>query len=157
MFTDIWTLEKCSYLGQWGPIIQKVLICVSRVQKDKWELSESEVAQSCLTLCDPMDYSLQGSSVHGTLQARILEWVAISFSRGSSRPRDQTWVSRTGGRRFLTSEPPVRVRVKPNPWEPTSCNSPKQESECLCWGDLWERLHQSSRGWRLWMCLPEYF
>ena len=43
-------------------------------------LSESEVAQSCLTLCDPMDCSLPGSSVHGILQARVLEGVAISFS-----------------------------------------------------------------------------
>ena len=42
--------------------------------------SESEVAQSCLTVCDPMDCSLSGFSVHGILQARILEWVAISFS-----------------------------------------------------------------------------
>ena len=42
------------------------------------------VAQSCLTLCDPMDYGLPGSSVHGILQAGILEWVAIPFSRGSS-------------------------------------------------------------------------
>ena len=47
--------------------------------------------QSCLTLCDPMDSSPPGSSVHRILQARILEWVAISFSRGSSQPRDQTW------------------------------------------------------------------
>ena len=62
--------------------------------------SESEVAQSCPTLCDPMDCSLPGSSVHGILQARILEWVAISFSRGSSRPRDRTWVSCTGVRCF---------------------------------------------------------
>ena len=66
----------------------------------KWKKSESEVAQSCPTLCDPMDCSLPGSSVHGILQARILEWVTISFSRGSSRPRDQTQVSRIGGRRF---------------------------------------------------------
>ena len=49
---------------------------------------EGEVAQSCLTLCDPMDCSLPGFSVHGILQARILEWVTISFSRGSSQPRD---------------------------------------------------------------------
>ena len=48
----------------------------------------SEVAQSCPTLCDPMDYSLPGSSVHGIFQARILEWVAISFSRESSQPRN---------------------------------------------------------------------
>ena len=46
------------------------------------------VAQSCLTLCDPMDCSPPGSSVHGILQARILEWVAILFSRGSSCSSD---------------------------------------------------------------------
>ena len=49
--------------------------------------------QTCPTLCDPMDYSLPGSSVQGILQARILEWVAISSSRGSSQPRDQTYIS----------------------------------------------------------------
>ena len=49
---------------------------------------ESEVAQSCLALCDPMDYSPPGSSVDGILQARILEWVAMPSSRGSSRPKD---------------------------------------------------------------------
>ena len=51
------------------------------------------IAQMCLTLCDPMDRNPPGSSVHGILQARILEWVAILFSRGSSRPRDRTRVS----------------------------------------------------------------
>ena len=51
------------------------------------------VAQSCLTLCSPMDSSPPGSSVHGVFQARILEWVAISSIRGSFRPRDQTPVS----------------------------------------------------------------
>ena len=48
---------------------------------------ESEVAQSCPTFCDPMDCSLRGFSVHGIFQARVLEWGAISFSRGSSPPR----------------------------------------------------------------------
>ena len=62
----------------------------------KW----SEVAQSCLTLCDPMDCSLPGSSVHEIFQARVLEWGAISFSRGSSQPRDWTRVSSIVGRRF---------------------------------------------------------
>ena len=57
---------------------------------------ESEIAQSCPTLCDPMDCSLPCSSVCGILQARILEWVAISFSRISSRPRAQTLVSCIG-------------------------------------------------------------
>ena len=55
--------------------------------------SESEVAQSCPTLCDPMDCSLPGASVHGIFQAIVLEWIAISFSRGSSQPRDWTQVS----------------------------------------------------------------
>ena len=63
------------------------------------------VAQSCLTLCNPTDCSSPGSSVHGILQARILERVAIPFSRGSSSPRDQTWVSSTAGR-FYTIWPP---------------------------------------------------
>ena len=60
----------------------------------------SEVAQSCPTLCGPTDCSPPGSSLHGILQATILEWVAISFSRGSSRLRDQTRVSCVAGRRF---------------------------------------------------------
>ena len=54
--------------------------------------SESEVAHSCPTLSDPMDCSSLGSSLHGILQARILEWVAIPSIRGSSQPRDQTQV-----------------------------------------------------------------
>ena len=59
-----------------------------------------EVPQSCPTLCHPMDCSLPGFSVHRILQARILEWVAISFSRASSRPRDRTQVFCTAGRFF---------------------------------------------------------
>ena len=61
---------------------------------------EGEVAQLCPTLCDPMDCNLLGFSIHRILQARILEWIAISLSRGSSRPRDRTRVSHIGGRRF---------------------------------------------------------
>ena len=62
--------------------------------------SESEVAQSCLTLCDPMDCSLPGSSVHGIFQARLLEWVAIAFSRRSFWPRNWTRVSDIVSRHF---------------------------------------------------------
>ena len=54
------------------------------------------VAQSCPTLCDPMDYNPPGSSIYGILQVTILEWVAIPFSRGSSQARNQTWVSCNG-------------------------------------------------------------
>jgi len=61
------------------------------------QLKKVEVTQSCLTLCDPMDSSPPGSSVHGILQARILEWAAIPFSRGSSQPRDRTQVPHIAG------------------------------------------------------------
>ena len=61
------------------------------------------VVQSCLTLCDPVDCSLPGSSVHGIFQAGILKWIAIAFSRGSSRPRDRTHVSCTGRHRQADS------------------------------------------------------
>ena len=59
------------------------------LNRAKW----NEVAQSCPTLFDPMDCSLPGSSVHGIFQAILLEWIAISFSRGFSQPRDRTQVS----------------------------------------------------------------
>ena len=63
-------------------------------QPHAWE----ESTHGCETLSDPMDYSLPGSCIHGIVQARVLEWGAIAFSRGSSPPRDQTWVSSTAGR-----------------------------------------------------------
>ena len=62
--------------------------------------SESEVTQLCPTLWDPMDCNLPGSYIHGIFQSRTLEWVAISFSRGSSQPRDWTQVSCIVGRHF---------------------------------------------------------
>ena len=58
------------------------------------------VAQSCSTLCDPTDCGPPGFSVYGILQARMLEWIAIPFSRGTSQPRDQTLVSCIAGRFF---------------------------------------------------------
>ena len=61
---------------------------------------KSEVAQLCLTLCYPMHYSQPDSSIHGIFQARVLEWVAISFSRGSFWSRDWTWVSHIASRHF---------------------------------------------------------
>ena len=61
-----------------GPVIN----CCVTDHPEPCGFKESEVAQSCPTLCDPMDCSPPGSSIHGILQARILEWGAISFSRG---------------------------------------------------------------------------
>ena len=67
------------------------------------------VAQLCPTVCNPVDCSPPGSSVHGILQERMLKWVAISFSRGSSQPMVQTSTSCLAGR-FLTTVPPGKVR-----------------------------------------------
>ena len=75
---------------------ENYIIAILIITIHKW----SEVAQSCLTLCNPMDCSLPGSSVHGIFQTRILEWVAISFSRRSFRPRDWTQVSHIVDRRL---------------------------------------------------------
>ena len=95
--------------------------------------SESEVAQSCPTLCDPMDCSLPSSSVHGVFQAIVLEWIAISFSSGSSQPRDRTQVSHSVDRRFTvwaTREVQWILREYPNPesvirngWQWTGCGT----------------------------------
>ena len=79
--------------------LPKKLHVLSLMFKILWVL----IAQLCLTLCNPIDCSPLGSSVHGVFQARILEWVAISFSRGSSWPRDQTQVSCIAGRLFVLS------------------------------------------------------
>ena len=93
---DQWPTMYCyHYL-----VLHSVVASANQSHNSPWTKSESEVAQLCPTLCDPMDCSLPGSSVHRIFQARVLEWVAISFSRGSSRPRDQTQVSHVAGRRF---------------------------------------------------------
>ena len=72
-----------------------------------------KIAQSCLTFYDPMDCSPSGSSVHGILQARILEWVAIPFSRGSSQPGAQTQVSCFAGQTLYQSESPGAFKDHP--------------------------------------------
>ena len=73
---------------------------------------EVTVAVLCLTPCNPMDYGTPGFPVHGILQARMLERVVISFSRGASQLRDRTWVSCIAGR-FFTIE---ATRVAPSQW-----------------------------------------
>ena len=80
----------------------------------EWVSSACVPAQLCPTLCYPMDCSLPGSSVHGISQARILEWVAISFSRVTSWPRDWTHVTCIAGRVF-TTEPPGKTYIPPIP------------------------------------------
>ena len=70
----------CVYAGLWSLVYIWHLLCYAKLLQHVW-------------LCNPTDYSPPGSSVHGILQARILEWIAIPFSRASSWPRDRTWVS----------------------------------------------------------------
>ena len=106
-------------------------------------LKESVVAQSCLTLCESMGCSPQGSSVHGILQARILEWFAMPSSRGSSQPRDWSCVYGIAVR-FFTTEPPGKPKCMcvcvcvcmcmcahvsvaqscPSLWDPMDCSPP---------------------------------
>ena len=83
----LWHFSKCL----WGPLLLFSLYV-------------------CPTLCNPMDCSLPGSSVHGISQAKILEWVAVSFSRGSSEPRDWTpFPALAGG--FFTTEPSGKAYI----------------------------------------------
>ena len=98
-----WTSGSSRFMYCWSlawRILSVTLLVweISAIVRSSW--CHCEVAQSCLTLCDPMDCSLPGSSLLGILQARVLEWVAISFSRESSQPRDQTRISCIPGRRF---------------------------------------------------------
>ena len=79
-------------------ILLKVF-CLNGKEQNSW-IVRCFVTQLCLTLCNPTDCSLPDSSVHGILQARILEWVAISFLRGSYQLRDRTQVSCIAGRFF---------------------------------------------------------
>ena len=79
---------------------EHLYISMSVFSVGPWVSEVSEVTQSCLTLCDPVDCSPPDSYILGILQARILEWAAISFSRGSSWPRDWTQVSCITGRCF---------------------------------------------------------
>ena len=112
-----------------------------------WKVKKAKVlvAQSCPTLCDSMDCSQPGFSVHGILQARILDWVAIPFSRGYSWHRDQTLVSCIVGRVF-TIWATIRIRVIPNsssqtePWP-----SPRQLEATEPGPRWWEPLRLNDR------------
>ena len=78
--------------------------------------SESEIVKSCPTLCDPMGCSILSSSIHGIFQARVLEWLVVFFSRGSSQPRDQTWVFCTADRCFTIWATRETLFMFKHPW-----------------------------------------
>ena len=96
----------CSVAGSAGSTWEQAL---DGPDFETWSASCAQLLQSCPTLCDPMDYRLPGSSVHGILQARVLEWwVAMPSSKGSSWPRDRTCISCTSyiaGGFFIHSAP----------------------------------------------------
>ena len=92
----IWTIQWKSINFVLVSVGSEKLLIFKRVESEV----ENAVAQSCLTLWDPMDCSLPGSSFHRICQARILEWIAVSFSRKSSWPRDWIWPSCIVGRHF---------------------------------------------------------
>ena len=93
---EVWSFHPQNHLE--GKLLFKVclFLIISKLKKKK----KVKVAQSRLTLCDPIDCSLPGSSVHGILLARVLEWVAISSSRASCWPRAWTWDSCIAGKFF---------------------------------------------------------
>ena len=93
---------------------------IQKLKAMKMSFSTAKSLQLCLTLCNHMDYSPLGSSVHGILQTRILEWVATPFSRGSPQPRARTWVSCIGGRFFTIWD----IREAPSLSADESINTP---------------------------------
>ena len=95
----------------WSPCSLETASSVCVVLGLKWE----QCVKPCPTLCNLMDYSQPSSSVHGILQERILMWVVIPFSRGSSWPKDGTRVSHTAGRFFTVWAPREAPKGKRDP------------------------------------------
>ena len=118
----------------WATGKSKILLVVTSIVR-------AQSLQTSPTLCNRMDWSLPGSSVHGIFQATVLEWVAIFFSRGASQPRDQTRVSRTAGRRFTLwatreahpSKKPCAIpaRSQPTPLQTLGSSAEKEKQMLL--------------------------
>ena len=117
-YSVIKTSDIMSFAATWMNLESLTLKEISHTKGRNivWHLSQvastkkcsvqfSSLTQLCLTLCDPMDCSLSRSSIHGFFQARVLEWVAISYSRRSFQSRDWTRVFRMVGRRFTVWAP----------------------------------------------------
>ena len=94
--TSTWEFSSSPASQKTTTPVFEIFVHKYRKYNTRGPLCACSVTQSCLFLCDPTNYSSPASSVHGPFQVRILEWIAISSSRGSSQPRDQTWVSCTG-------------------------------------------------------------
>ena len=111
LWSNITVMETTASIS-WAPTLEYALYTV-----------KYKVSQPCPALCSPMDCSLPGFSVHGILQARILEWVDVSFSRGFSHPREQTQISHIVGSFFTvwaTNKSPIYEQV---PFQECVCKS----------------------------------
>ena len=127
------SFEYCP-AGQWYPVTVATLpFC-------------GLVTQPCPTLCDSMGYSLPGSSAHGILQARILEWGAILFSKAFAWPKDQTWVSCIAGR-FFTIWAIREVPTLPNQMLKMFCDWGQRWGEWLSLHILWFSLKPKQHCW----------
>ena len=118
-----WRSSSLEWRASCPNIFTKNMLCVRHCSRHC-----AKSFQLCLTICNPMDCSLPGCSVHGILQARILEWVAMPSSRGSSRPRDWTHIScgsYTGGGFFLKTEPPEKPILDPRTQQKVLNNNKK--------------------------------
>ena len=113
------------------------------------EKNLKSLTQSCPTLCNPVDCSPPGSSVHGILQARILEWVAIWFSKGSSWAKDWTWVSCVAGGFFtiwaITLPEGVIIPSAIQPRMESGCRNPQLSVHFI--SELWYHSYDSVLGW----------
>ena len=137
-------LRLCD-LSSWSAFSNSFSFLSSLVKSDiaVESLCHCLVTQSCLTLCDPTDCSPWGSSVHGISQARILEWVTLSFSR-SYWPRHQTHISCIGSQNlyhWATGKPmesQYQPRERPNVTN-GPCGGPSSRTECACPWTVWCR------------------
>ena len=126
----LWKLWKSYYQQDYGNLLRRHWASPKTDKymshlKRKQPCLCAQSLQSCLTLCDPMIGSLPGSSVHGILQARTLEWVAMPSSRGSSQSRDQTQISCIAGG-FFTTEPPGKPKTSIQIVKPCCYHAPKK-------------------------------
>ena len=158
-----------SFIGQRGEGAEEVKTITLQISSGMADLREllCRVALSCPTLCDPMDCRQPGFSIHGILQARMLEWVAMPFSRGSSQSRDQTQVSCIGGlvlHQLSYKGSPASGRGYINffrqkgrvPWGRSLCMSAVVQSlnqSCLT---LCDPMDCSMLGFPVLHCLPEF-
>ena len=111
------------------------------------------VTQSCPSLCDPMNYSLPRSSVHGLLQARILEWIAIPFSRGSSQKRDLIWVSHIASKFFTVW---VTKALKCLDFAHIVEGRYKSPKSCVLNRLYWASIVPYSKNWNILLCHFHY-